>query len=497
MAGRPVRTYVEGTPPLPAGLGGVPVVEGPQTQEYGELWYYYLAGQFQTYEPPVPIDAPPEAPTTSAPRPPDLQGPPPSASPPLPTPQSELPRTPVAEVTSSPPAPVAPEAPLPLGPPDQPNIESTVPPDSLAALGVAAGGSYRAAQEAERAARIAELEAAAELERLLDKEKLAQEAAERALTQGTVESADDRAMREAFEGIGKKAATPASVEQVAELGRLSQVARAGARVLGRVAGAADALGPLGVMLPPIFMPDDRAAEGAANIDRELGERRARERRLERERRRSIPAGKRSREPAARPPAPPPPPEVPHLPGLDPDELADVLGERTSTTTPSRKSSPSSPSPSPSRRSGSLSGPAGSRAEPRWWETVLEDAAQAGWDVIYRRYGPQKRRRTQPTASARTARRSEPRGEPFGEPEPVAKRETGTRRPRPEPRPEPDASALPRALTAVTSAVLESPPDNCRCVTRRRPKRPSSKVPQVRSYTRRMSQNSLDNLKRGP
>lgn len=52
---------------------------------------------------------------------------------------------------------------------------------------------------------------------------------------------------------------------------------------------------------------------------------------------------------------------------------------------------------------------------------------------------------------------------------------------------------PRPLS-LTEPPIER--DDCKCETRRRPKRPSNKIASVTPFRRRMSQNSLDNLRRG-
>jgi hypothetical protein len=65
-------------------------------------------------------------------------------------------------------------------------------------------------------------------------------------------------------------------------------------------------------------------------------------------------------------------------------------------------------------------------------------------------------------------------------------------PLPTPAPLPSPSPLPQTLTSSSPSSSNCPP----CTTRRRPKRPSDKVPNVKPYKRRMSLNSLDNLRRG-
>jgi hypothetical protein len=65
-------------------------------------------------------------------------------------------------------------------------------------------------------------------------------------------------------------------------------------------------------------------------------------------------------------------------------------------------------------------------------------------------------------------------------------------PLPAPAPQPSPSPLPQPLTSSSASSSNCPP----CTTRRRPKRPSDKVPNVKPYKRRMSLNSLDNLRRG-
>jgi hypothetical protein len=131
--------------------------------------------------------------------------------------------------------------------------------------------------------------------------------------------------------------------------------------------------------------------------------------------------------------------------------------------------------------------------------VLADSAQAGWEWL-EQLGVNRRRRrrarpvasdTEPELDRRERRQPEPEPE-ASEPEPEARRR---RRPEPEPRPEPQPSPLPRALTAAAPGRASNDCQPCR--KRRRPPRPSDKVPTVRSYKRRMSVYSLENLNRGP
>lgn len=502
MARRPVRQYIEGTPPLPAPSGGVPSQSyGGVDEELAQLWAFYLAPElFIPYEPAAPT---PEPEATLAPPPlPALEQPPSTFQPP-PSLQEPSRPSPAPEPLASPTAPATAEplpalVPLPSSPAESADVDP-----SLVLLG-AREGSYRAAQEAERAARIAELEAETELRRLMDREALAREQAEKLLKSDVpMPTPDDRAMREAFENIGKAQPTPASVDQVAELGRTAQVGRA----LGKVARVLDELGPLGVMLPPVFWPDDRAFEAQRNIDREANERRARERRLERLKSR--------RAPRQAPAAPPPPPPVPRLPGLSDDELADVLGERQSTPAPSAKprkpastrpASTPKTAPLPPSVSATTTAPDGGGAQSTtsptpWWQTVLEDAAQAGWEVIYRELVPRKRKRRPTTTPAESTATPSGSTEKSARPSAGSERSTPDEQLEPSNRPgEPEASArpAPRARPLPELAPLPSAPssDCPPCKTRRRPRRPSDKVPTVRAYKRRMSQNSLDNLKRG-
>lgn len=69
-------------------------------------------------------------------------------------------------------------------------------------------------------------------------------------------------------------------------------------------------------------------------------------------------------------------------------------------------------------------------------------------------------------------------------------------PTPTPSPSsPTAPLTPFSLTQLQFAGLGQDP--CQCETTRRPKRPSDTIAKVTPYPRRMSQNSLDNLRRGP
>lgn len=185
------------------------------------------------------------------------------------------------------------------------------------------------------------------------------------------------------------------------------------------------------------------------------------------------------------PAPSAAPSVPHLPGLSPQQLATVLGESAPSAKPANFS-----------RARALRDAAG-RA-PRSWADLAADvltpvALDVGKTLAYR-YLPEKivdeyLRSTRPRRSRVRTSSTQPLSRLFVEPPNFTNNV-----PRLEAAPDASADTSPRTRRLTRSKRDLVKRDRCKC---ERPKpRPSDKVPTVRSYKRRMSQNSLDNLRRG-
>lgn len=228
--------------------------------------------------------------------------------------------------------------------------------------------------------------------------------------------------------------------------------------------AAAEIGPLGVILKTVLFPDQQRREQEAASEAAMQKAIAGA---------NLPpvgdaaASARSRTGPAEqrplPPAPPTPPPVPHLPGLSPDQLAKVTGQAN------------------------------------------EISSAPGFPVSQKRRAlPRGRRNAIPLPRWALA----PRLDHFGTPANAVDVSTEASTPLPQeplspaiPGPRPPVAELPVSplpspgpLTASNADVLQPPRDPCEC--RKRPPRPSDKVPTIASYKRRMSQNSLDNLRRG-
>jgi hypothetical protein len=143
-------------------------------------------------------------------------------------------------------------------------------------------------------------------------------------------------------------------------------------------------------------------------------------------------------------------------------------------TPVRTAPKNTPKPAPSRQSTSPNAPPGRLPRPWWWP-LLDP-----W--------------VQPLTRSEPGTRIQP--EPNIQPEPL------TAQPRPVPRPSSPAESLPDVLTEIVTDLLPLPEpeleperDECECEEpQRKRKRPSSTVATIKSFARRMSQASLDNLK---
>lgn len=250
-------------------------------------------------------------------------------------------------------------------------------------------------------------------------------------------------------------------------------------IVGEILG-----GELGMILPTIFFPDE------ARREQEAASEAAVQKAIAQANRKPIippwnaaPSVTPSRAPRASrsgPPAPPAPPSVPHLPGLSPEQLSKVLGE------PSASTLPDVVGPEAARREVRRR-----RGAPRVGRNPYSArlAAPQSLGVLSTFAGPgdvQRALRGDVGALAPSSVAPQPLAQPLpnlpGAP--------------PLPGVSTDAPTLaaPLPLTATNDAVLQPPRDQCRC--ERPTPRPSDKVPTVRSYKRRMSQNSLDNLRRG-
>lgn len=414
-----------------------------------------------TMTPPYPNEeelnpsAPPAAPEPQAPLTPPLQELPPSEFPPPPTPQSPSPQTPAGGGSSSLPAGVV------LG--------------VVAPLPAPAPGAGQAATQVDAASEAA----SREFEAILQRQRIAS-------------------------GVPGSSAGP--FDDLLRLPRRNLAKRVASRapkvwpMVGDILG-----GELGVILPTVLFPNEaRRAEDAA---REAAVQKAIARA---NRRPTLPPWTSTSSPDApisnsrRPiaPAPGAPPDVPSLPGLSSEQLSKVLGERPSAGLPSRSSASGLPDvvgPEAARHVGGLGSPverSTRRPKPR---TVPRGRAVGPLDVLGRPQLPVRlprqpeSLRVGPDASADVSTPqplispNPPVAPPAGAPAASPPR---TAEPAPIPRPIPRL----QPLTATNDAVLQPPRDRCRC--ERPTPRPSNKVPTVKSYKRRMSQNSLDNLRRG-
>lgn len=450
-----------GRPILPAPPQGATVVRQAPTD--ADLWYWYLAGQFETAPPPSSEPAPSSAP-------PDY-GPPPHEEPPgFPNVNTE-PGTPLYPPGYTPPgsvpddtvddfepppssAPPTLPPPLPLTPP--PGGPKYVSPPDYVLTGYSLGAvappySSRAARDAQTAERVKQLEA------------------ESILTRGAVRP---------------RAEPPSAFERLLKLPRA--VKRTASRVtrtwpiVGEILG-----GELGVILPTVLFPDE--ARRQSDAAREAAVQKAIADAIMRGRWNTpTPARSATRSPAPRatPSGPPAPPSVPQLPGLTPRELSRVLGEPQ----PSAMPQPFSAFP-PKSAAGRV------RAKKR--PPRIAQETRSPWTLglplpQFADFGSAPLGFAGPAASSPVPLPfSPPLAQPLPEPQPQP--------PSPSWPGGPDASVdtsarpLPQPLTSFQRDMLQSSRD---CTCERPPPRPSDKVPTVRSYRRRMSQNSLDNLQRG-
>lgn len=493
-----------------------------------ELWYYYLAGQFETaamtppfepdlgpdsevpevpigemtppfparppselqpqppvgggMTPPYPNDeelnpsVPPGAPALPAPELLPPQAPPPSESPPPPTPRSPLPQTLAGAGSAILPVGVAIAAvePLPVpAPPSGPVV-----------------AQVDAASEA----------ASREFEAIVQRQRIAPQPSE-------------------FEKIIMRKPPPPLSDFEKIIMRKDLERSIGGGVKRRVLSRAPMVWPivgevlggeLGMILPTIFFPDE------ARREQEAASEAAVQKAIAQANRKAIippwnaaPSVTPSRAPRASrsgPPAPPAPPSVPHLPGLSPEQLSKVLGE------PSASTLPDVVGPEAARRE--VSAAARLPVRQRRRATPTRKTAGSGWNYPL---GVATATRHGFKAGEREGRRplsaiafAQPLPNLPGAGASVDTPGTTLAAPLPNPRvagllpalgpPLPGVStdaptlAAPLPLTATNDAVLQPPRDQCRC--ERPTPRPSNKVPTVKSYKRRMSQNSLDNLRRG-
>lgn len=451
----PRSPYVDYAPPPPSGqlgdLSGPLFLDAPRSDGGIDpaAWYYYLAGQFEN-GPGLAVDLPEIPPSATSPAGPGSDpfvGPP--VLPPEPPPADpERPEGPPGRRPGSGTLFPEPDDIPPLGEPLGPGTVIGTRPDLVLGVVGPAVLPGRAAREAERTARIEQLEreAASDFDKLLQKPT-------------RVPSEFEKLLKLPRRAVRKMARVP--------------------RVFGDVIG-----GELGVLLPTIFFPDEQRRQEEAARESAVQKAIADAARVAtlprpwtRTRNDSSPSARtsNSRRPIA--PAPPAPPAVPSLPGLSNEQLSRVLGEPSASTLPdvagpelARREVPTFPR-LPIRQ--------GRRALPLPWRSALpffrpQVASLSG---------------LQPLANAAPVAPA-PAPAPFSPQLPQL------------PPPSlagPDASVdtsvrpLPQPLTASNASLVPSTRD---CTCERPTPRPSDKVPTVRSYKRRMSQNSLDNLLRG-